>query len=114
MTMTREGPELSAAEQAYLLAIRQSRGGPQAAALMKRAEELRAAELPLLGRDADRHGHGADHVFHQPVGEREGQVTIETDVLWDTYFRHATGVGRAAQSRFLEVSNFARASAKAP
>ena len=31
----------------------QSRGGPQAAEFMRRAQVLRAEELPLLGRDAD-------------------------------------------------------------
>ena len=36
-----------------------------------------------------------------PSAERESQGTIETDVLWETYFRHATEVGRAAGSQFL-------------
>jgi DtxR family Mn-dependent transcriptional regulator len=60
MAMTRATPEISAAEQAYLLAIRQSRGGP-----------------PLSGADLARRMHVSPQATSEMVRRLSGQGFVE-------------------------------------
>jgi Mn-dependent DtxR family transcriptional regulator len=70
MTMNKERPEISAAEQAYLLAIRQSRGGDplSAADLARRMRVSPQATSEMLRRLA-----AGDRRIAQRLSHEQGQ-----------------------------------------